>query len=108
MSNSWRKWWALAMAPEYPDSCAGATVAVSGFHFAKSENVMKKSVAMLLVLVVLQCGSGGAAMAQSGNSCQSSFVGSFSGLIPTGWNCVGWGLLCFPFDLHRSEHQLRS
>src|SRR5260370_20317957 len=56
---------------------------------------MKKCVAMLLVLVVLQCGSGGAAMAQSGNSCQSSFVVSFSGLIPTGWNCVGWGYFVF-------------
>src|SRR6266436_2892856 len=95
MSNSWRKWWTLAMAPEYPDSCAGATVAVSRFHFAKSEDVMKKSVAMLLVLVVLQCGSGGAAMAQAGNSCQTSFVVSFSGLIPTGWNCVGWGYFVF-------------
>jgi YD repeat-containing protein len=56
---------------------------------------MKKSVAILLVLVVLQCGLGGTAMAQSGNSCQTSFVVSFSGLIPTGWNCVGWGYFVF-------------
>src|SRR6202023_2413958 len=56
---------------------------------------MKKSVAILLVLVVLQCGLGGATLAQSNNSCTSSFVISFSGLIPKGWNCVGWGYFVF-------------
>jgi YD repeat-containing protein len=57
---------------------------------------MKKSVAILLVLVV-QLASSGAALAGSGNSnnCQNTFVVSFSGLIPTGWNCVGWGYFVF-------------
>ncbi len=55
---------------------------------------MKKSVAILLVLVV-QFVLGGSAMAQSANSCQTSFVVSFSGLIPTGWTCVGWGYFVF-------------
>src|SRR5437879_4490896 len=56
---------------------------------------MNKSVAILLVLVVLQCGLAGATLAQSTNSCTSSFVISFSGLVPTGWNCVGWGYFVF-------------
>ncbi len=56
---------------------------------------MKKCVAILLVFVVLQCGLGAATLAQSNNSCTSSFVISFSGLIPKGWNCVGWGYFVF-------------
>src|SRR5712691_1542392 len=60
----------------------------------KPEAVMKKSVAILLVLVV-QFVLGGSAMAQSAKSCQTSFVVSFSGLIPTGWTCVGWGYFVF-------------
>jgi YD repeat-containing protein len=54
---------------------------------------MKKSVAILLLLVVLQCGLGGTAIAS--NSCQGTTVVSFSGFVPVGWNCVGWGYFVF-------------
>src|ERR1700738_880389 len=56
---------------------------------------MKKSVVILLVLVVLQCAWGATAAAQSSNPCQSTFVVSFSGFVPKGWNCVGWGYFVF-------------
>src|SRR5882762_3784436 len=56
---------------------------------------MKKSFAILLVLMVLQCGLGGTAAAQSSNPCNNTFVVSFSGLTPKGWNCVGWGYFVF-------------
>ena len=56
---------------------------------------MKKSVAVVLVLVVLQCLLGGTAIAQSSNSCQGTIVISFSGFVPVGWNCVGWGYFVF-------------
>jgi hypothetical protein len=56
---------------------------------------MNKSVAILLLLVVLQCGLGGIAAAQSSNPCNNTFVVSFSGLTPKGWNCVGWGYFVF-------------
>src|SRR6266404_777161 len=56
---------------------------------------MKTSVAILLALVVLQCGLGGATLAQPSNSCSTSFVISFSGPVPIGWNCVGWGDFVF-------------
>lgn len=52
---------------------------------------MKRAFTVLLVCVVLQCSLGGAALAQSGGSCFTTDVVSFSGLIPIGWNCVGWG-----------------
>src|SRR5260221_7639416 len=71
-------------------SSRGLTISFANWRLS-----MKKSIAILLLCVVLQCSLCGAAMAQSGNSCQSSFVVSFSGLIPTGWNCVGWGYFVF-------------
>jgi YD repeat-containing protein len=56
---------------------------------------MKRVFTVLLVCFVLQCSLGGAALAQSGNSCLSTITISFSGLIPKGWNCVGWGYFVF-------------
>lgn len=52
---------------------------------------MKRSVAILLVLVVLQCGLIGTAKAQS-NPCLITSDIAFSGPRPIGWDCVGWGI----------------
>lgn len=56
---------------------------------------MKKSAATLLILVVLQCTLAGVVAAQSNNPCVSSNVVSFSGPIPRGWLCTGWGYFVF-------------
>lgn len=68
---------------------------------------MKKSFAILLVLVVLQCGLGGIAAAQSGNPCNNTFVVSFSGLTQrAGIASAGATLYSFQFALLRTPNAL--
>jgi len=54
---------------------------------------MNKSVAILVVLLVLQCGVNGIAMAQAqSNPCSKTSDIAFAGPHPIGWDCVGWGI----------------
>jgi len=66
---------------------------------------MNKSVAILVVLLVLQCGVNGIAMAQAqSNPCSKTSDIAFAGPHPIGGDCVGWGI---PTGLGRFVHSPR-
>jgi YD repeat-containing protein len=58
---------------------------------------MKRAFRIVLSLIVVYCVSYDPAIAAaSGNSCQATVVIGFTpGLIPKGYNCVGWGYFVF-------------
>jgi YD repeat-containing protein len=60
---------------------------------------MKKSLAILLLVVVMQCWLAGTAIAQQQKSnCDSSTVAGFvPGGVPAGYGCTDWGLFTFLF-----------